>query len=192
MIPKICNSGNASCHIAWKRSTISIADSISSSIWNWVRVFYHNQLGDVVRDLEKRGLAVDSDGATCVFLEGFEAPMIVRRKMVHSSIPQPISPPRNIESENSNPMQSSTWSIIVKANTLISYLPSSEKWESTASSGTISLLEQFLARMENPSRHVSGSVIGLEYLLDEAIAKAWGVVKGPAEEASSVSMSTTR
>ena len=41
--------------------------------------FYHAQLENVVRDLERRGLAVDSAGATCLFLTGFETPMIVRK-----------------------------------------------------------------------------------------------------------------
>jgi arginyl-tRNA synthetase len=35
---------------------------------------------DVVRDFEQRGLARESDGATCVFLDGFETPMIIRKK----------------------------------------------------------------------------------------------------------------
>jgi arginyl-tRNA synthetase len=42
--------------------------------------FYHDQLAAVVQDLEAQGLARKSDGATCVFLDGFEAPMIIRKK----------------------------------------------------------------------------------------------------------------
>ena len=42
--------------------------------------FYHDQLPGVVEDLEERGLAKESDGATCVFLEGHDAPMIIRKK----------------------------------------------------------------------------------------------------------------
>ncbi|WP_442505912.1 arginine--tRNA ligase [Novipirellula sp. SH528] len=42
--------------------------------------FYHSMLGPVVEDLEKRGLASDSEGAVCVFLDEFNAPMIVRKK----------------------------------------------------------------------------------------------------------------
>ncbi len=41
--------------------------------------FYHDMLPKVVQELEARGLAVTSEGATCVFLEGFDAPMIVRK-----------------------------------------------------------------------------------------------------------------
>ena len=42
--------------------------------------FYHSMLEDVVSDLSERGLASISDGATCVFLDEFDAPMIVRKQ----------------------------------------------------------------------------------------------------------------
>ena len=42
--------------------------------------FYNDRLGDVVKQLEAKGLAKLSDGAMCVFLDGFEAPMIVQKQ----------------------------------------------------------------------------------------------------------------
>ncbi|PQO32608.1 arginine--tRNA ligase [Bremerella cremea] len=42
--------------------------------------FYHDRLAAVVEDFEKRGLATESEGATCVFLDGFKAPMIIRKR----------------------------------------------------------------------------------------------------------------
>lgn len=42
--------------------------------------FYHDRLAAVVEDFEKRGLAKESQGATCVFLDGFKAPMIIRKR----------------------------------------------------------------------------------------------------------------
>lgn len=42
--------------------------------------FYHDQLAAVVADFEQRGLAKESQGAMCVFLEGQDAPMIIRKK----------------------------------------------------------------------------------------------------------------
>jgi arginyl-tRNA synthetase len=42
--------------------------------------FYHDRLAGVAEDLQRRGLARESDGALCVFLEGSPAPMIVRKK----------------------------------------------------------------------------------------------------------------
>lgn len=42
--------------------------------------FYHDQLAGVVSELEKRGLAKTSDSATVVFIEGFESPMLIRKR----------------------------------------------------------------------------------------------------------------
>jgi len=42
--------------------------------------FYQNQLESIVNELTANGLATESDGAMCVFLDGFEAPMIIRKK----------------------------------------------------------------------------------------------------------------
>ncbi len=42
--------------------------------------FYHDQLAGVVEELKAKEIATESDGATCVFLEGIEAPFIVRKK----------------------------------------------------------------------------------------------------------------
>lgn len=42
--------------------------------------YYQPMLADVVRDLEQQGLARESQGATCVFIEGNRAPFIVRKQ----------------------------------------------------------------------------------------------------------------
>ena len=42
--------------------------------------FYHPMLAKVTSKLEQLGLASDSDGALCVFLPEFDAPMIVRKQ----------------------------------------------------------------------------------------------------------------
>lgn len=42
--------------------------------------FYHEMLGDVVGDFEAKGFARTSDGAVCVFMDGYETPMIIRKK----------------------------------------------------------------------------------------------------------------
>lgn len=57
----------------YKRLDVSFDEELGES-------FYHDRLANVVTSLEKKGLAKESDGATCVFLEGYEAPMIVRKK----------------------------------------------------------------------------------------------------------------
>jgi arginyl-tRNA synthetase len=42
--------------------------------------FYHDRLAGVVADLEGKGLARESNGALCVFLPNFDTPMIVRKQ----------------------------------------------------------------------------------------------------------------
>ncbi|QDV44768.1 Arginine--tRNA ligase [Stieleria neptunia] len=42
--------------------------------------FYHPMLGEIVDDLKQRGLASESDGAICVFLDQFDAPMIIQKR----------------------------------------------------------------------------------------------------------------
>jgi arginyl-tRNA synthetase len=42
--------------------------------------FYQDQLVPTIEDLTKRKLAVESEGALCIFLDGFDTPMIVRKK----------------------------------------------------------------------------------------------------------------
>jgi len=42
--------------------------------------FYHERLGEVVEDFQQKGLARESNGALCVFLDGFDAPMIIRKQ----------------------------------------------------------------------------------------------------------------
>ena len=42
--------------------------------------FYHDRLAWVVEELAKRGIARESDGAMCVFLEGQAAPLVIRKQ----------------------------------------------------------------------------------------------------------------
>ncbi|MGO8745718.1 MAG: arginine--tRNA ligase [Thermoguttaceae bacterium] len=42
--------------------------------------FYHDRLGPIVEELLAKGIARESEGAVCVFLEGQDVPMIVRKQ----------------------------------------------------------------------------------------------------------------
>jgi len=42
--------------------------------------YYHDQLESIVDELMRTGVARESDGAICVFLEGHDVPMIIRKK----------------------------------------------------------------------------------------------------------------
>jgi len=59
--------------VVYRRLHVTFDETLGES-------FYHDQLADVAAELETKGLAKTSDGALCVFLPGFETPMIVRKK----------------------------------------------------------------------------------------------------------------
>jgi len=42
--------------------------------------FYNDRLPSVVEELQKRGIARESDGAVCVFVEGQDAPLVIRKQ----------------------------------------------------------------------------------------------------------------
>ncbi|MEM6471823.1 MAG: arginine--tRNA ligase [Planctomycetota bacterium] len=42
--------------------------------------FYHEMLAGVVAGLREQGLATESDGAICIFMEEFDAPMIIQKR----------------------------------------------------------------------------------------------------------------
>ena len=42
--------------------------------------FYQPWLGEVVEEFKSRGLATESDGALCVFLDAFDSPMIIQKR----------------------------------------------------------------------------------------------------------------
>ena len=42
--------------------------------------FYHDQLGDIVESFKTNGLAKESEGALCVFMDEFDTPMIIQKK----------------------------------------------------------------------------------------------------------------
>jgi arginyl-tRNA synthetase len=41
--------------------------------------FYNNRLADVVKELKAKGIATESEGATVVFVEGYENPLIIEK-----------------------------------------------------------------------------------------------------------------
>jgi len=42
--------------------------------------FFHDRLAEVVEDFENKGFARVSDGAVCVFMDGYDSPMIIQKK----------------------------------------------------------------------------------------------------------------
>ncbi len=60
-------------HAIYRRLNVTFDEELGES-------FYHDRLADVVSSLRKTGLATDSEGAVCVFLDHFETPLIIQKK----------------------------------------------------------------------------------------------------------------
>ena len=141
--------------------------------------FYHPMLSDVVADLQQRGLATESDGAICIFLENFEAPMIIRKKdgaFLYSTTDlatlkyrlQEFDPDEIVYVVDSR--QSEHFKKLFEVAKL-------------ADLGDIKLIHvnfgTVLGADGKPMKTRSGSLIGLEGLLDDAVAGAREVVCNP-------------
>jgi arginyl-tRNA synthetase len=59
--------------VVYRRLHVTFDETLGES-------FYEDRLAGVVDDLQRKGLATESEGALCVFIAGQDAPMIVRKK----------------------------------------------------------------------------------------------------------------
>lgn len=141
--------------------------------------FYHSMLGDTVQQLIDSGIAVESEGAICIFLDGFDAPMIIRKRdgaYLYATTDMATIAYRK---EHFNPdvtlyvvdhRQSEHFQKLFAAARTCGYRNVDLKH---ISFGTV------LGPDGKPFKTRSGAVIGLEYLLDEAIERAHLVVCDP-------------
>ncbi|KAF8073007.1 Arginine--tRNA ligase [Scenedesmus sp. PABB004] len=79
-------SGDAACIAAWQRICAAsrrefeaIYTRLGVSLSERGESFYNPMLKDVVDELQSLGVAEQSEGATCVFVEGQEVPLIVQK-----------------------------------------------------------------------------------------------------------------
>ncbi|PQO27090.1 arginine--tRNA ligase [Blastopirellula marina] len=139
--------------------------------------FYHDRLAAVVEDFEKRGLAKESEGATCVFLEGFKAPMIIRKRdgaFLYSTTDLATIAYR-METWKPDAIlyvvdfrQGDHFDKLFAATRLWGYTDIELKH---VSFGTV------MGDDGKPFKTRSGDTVGLEGLLDEAVARAYKIVQ---------------
>ena len=138
--------------------------------------FYDPLLGDVVQDLKAKGLAQESDGAECVFLEGHEAPFIVRKS--DGAYNYATTDLATIQYRHKHFHADAMLYVVDKRQSehFEMLFKTARKWgyEQTEfrhiSFGTI------LDKDGKPYKTRSGGTVGLEGLLDEAIARAYKIV----------------
>ncbi len=156
----------------YKRLEVSFDHTLGES-------FYHSMLADTVEDLQQRGLAKESDGAVCVFLDGFDAPMIVRKQDGAFLYATTDLATIRYRLDEFKPDQ-----ILYVVDTR-----QSEHFEKLfAVANSIGLDHVRLVHVNfgavlgedgRPMKTRSGSLIGLESLLDDAVARAREVVCDP-------------
>ncbi len=138
--------------------------------------FYHDRLANVVSDFEERGAAQPSDGAICIFMDGFKTPMIIRKKDGAFLYATTDLATIQYRMERWNPAailyvvdhrQSEHFEKLFAAARLWGY---DDVDLQHISFGTV------LGEDGRPYRTRSGDVVGLEGLLDEAIHRAYAVV----------------
>lgn len=138
--------------------------------------FYQPMLADVVADLKKSGLATDSDGAICVFAEGNAAPFIVQKSDgAFTYATTDLATIRyRVEEFGTQVMlyvvdtrQSEHFNLLVDTARRWGY---GDVDIQHVNFGTV------LGDDRRPFKTRSGDTVGLESLLDEAVARAYDVV----------------
>ena len=140
--------------------------------------FYQPLLASLVEDLLKLGVARLSDGATCVFLEGFDTPLLIRKQDGAFLYATTDLATIRYRLKEWNPdailyvvdhRQSLHFQQVFAAARKIGFSP--DRLELThVSFGTV------LGDDGRPFRTRSGDTIGLEGLLDEAVTRAAAIV----------------
>lgn len=138
--------------------------------------FYHDQLAGVVQEFRQRGLAQDSDGAVCVFLDGFDAPMIIQKR--DGAFLYATTDLATIE------YRMKTWNpdailYVVdhrQSEHFDKLFAAARRWGCQHVELQHISFGSVLGEDGRPYKTRSGDTVGLEGLLDEAVSKAYGVV----------------
>jgi arginyl-tRNA synthetase len=138
--------------------------------------FYDPMLADVIKDLEEKGLAQASEGATVVFVEGSQTPFIVRKSDGAFNYATTDLATIKYRKETWNPHQVLYVVDHRQSEHFKQLFAVASRWGygdmdlEHVAFGTI------LGNDRRPFKTREGDVVGLESLLDEAIAEARKVV----------------
>jgi arginyl-tRNA synthetase len=159
-------------HAIYKRLSVSFDHEYGES-------FYHDMLPAVIEELLTQSLATQSEGAICVFLEQFDAPMIVQKQdgaFLYSTTDIATAMFRErefgpdaclyvVDHRQSEHFQ--------KLFAVLAKIGLTHTDYRHISFGTV------MGKDGKPFKTRAGDNIGLESMLDEAIERAWGVVCNP-------------
>ncbi len=138
--------------------------------------FYHGQLAGVVQEFRQRGLAQDSDGAVCVFLDGFEAPMIIQKR--DGAFLYSTTDLATIEYRMKTFHPDAILYVVDhrQSEHFNKLFAAARRWGCERVELQHISFGSVLGEDGRPYKTRSGDTVGLEGLLDEAVSKAYGVV----------------
>jgi arginyl-tRNA synthetase len=138
--------------------------------------FYNPQLADVVRELRESGLAVDSEGAVCVFLEEGRAPFIVRKSDgAFTYATTDLATIRyRVETLHANEI---VYVVDSRQSEHFQQLfGTARRWKYGSVPMTHVSFGTVMGRDGKPYKTRAGDTVGLESLLDEAVTRARQIV----------------
>ncbi len=135
---------------------------------------YQPLLADVVTDLKAKSLATESDGAMCVFIEGNEAPFIVQKAdgAFNYATTDLATIRYRVEELGVDTMLYVVDSRQAEHFKLL--FTTAKKWGYTPDMQHIKF-GTVMGKDRKPYKTRSGDTVGLESLLDEAVAKAYEI-----------------
>lgn len=137
---------------------------------------YNDQLAGVVSSLQEQGLAVDSEGATCVFVEGNDAPFIVRK--TDGAFTYATTDLATIEYRVEKLQADEILYVVDKrqAEHFQLLFATAGLWKYSRQAYRHVSFGTVMGSDNKPYKTRSGDVVGLESLLDEAIQRARPIV----------------
>jgi arginyl-tRNA synthetase len=138
--------------------------------------FYDEMLADVVADLEAKGLAVSSEGATVVFTPGSKAPFIVRKTDGAFNYATTDLATIKYRVETWNPDQILYVVDHRQGDHFKQLFDVAKRWGYTKPELEHVAFGTILGKDRRPFKTRAGDVVGLESLLDEAVAEARKVI----------------
>lgn len=138
--------------------------------------FYQPMLASVVEELHSQGLAVESDGATCVFNEGFAAPFIVRK--ADGAFLYATSDLATIRYRVEQWQAQAMLYVVDKRQSehFEQLFATAKRWGYDNVDFRHVSFGAILGDDKRPFKTRSGDTVGLESLLDEAVERAYGIV----------------
>jgi arginyl-tRNA synthetase len=137
---------------------------------------YNDQLAGVVSSLRDQGLAADSDGATCVFVEGNDAPFIVQK--TDGAYTYATTDLATIEYRVEKLKADEILYVVDKrqAEHFQLLFATAGRWKESQPSLKHVSFGTVMGQDNKPYKTRSGDVVGLESLLDDAVEKARRIV----------------